>query len=84
MYPAYVAIADLQGEKKAQRSFQGALAAEKVHADLYRKALQNASSGKDIPEAAYYVCPVCGYTMEGDPPDVCPICGAKHELFMKY
>jgi rubrerythrin len=84
MYPSYVAVAELQEEKKAQRSFQTALAAEKVHADLYRKAIQSASEGKDIPVAAYYVCPVCGFTMEGEPPDVCPICGTRHELFVKF
>ena len=28
-----------------------------------------------------YVCPVCGYVYEGDnPPDKCPLCGAKLEL----
>ncbi len=28
-----------------------------------------------------YVCPVCGYIYEGDnPPDKCPLCGAKLEL----
>jgi rubrerythrin len=84
MYPAYMAVADLQEEKGACRSFHNALEAEKVHAGLYRKALEAARAGKDIPETAYYVCPVCGYTMEGEPPDVCPVCGARHETFKRY
>lgn len=84
MYPAYLAVAELQQEKNAQRSFHNALEAEKVHAGLYRKASQGIGSGKDIPEVAYYICPVCGYTMEGEPPDVCPVCGAKHDLFKRY
>jgi rubrerythrin len=84
MYPAYIAVAELQAEAPAGNSFHRALEAEKIHAALYRKALEGVRGGKDIPEAAYYVCPVCGYTMEGDPPDVCPICGARHETFKKF
>jgi rubrerythrin len=84
MYPAYIAVAELQEEKKTLRPLQAALAAEKVHADLYRKAIQSATEGRDIPETAFFVCPVCGFTMEGEPPDVCPICGARHEVFLKF
>ncbi|MCQ2753790.1 MAG: NADH peroxidase, partial [bacterium] len=28
-----------------------------------------------------YVCSVCGYTVEGEAPDRCPICGAVKEVF---
>jgi rubrerythrin len=84
MYPAYIAIAEQQAEKKAQRSMNQALQTEKIHYGLYRRAATDLAAGKDITKMDYYVCPVCGYTMEGDPPDVCPICGAKHELFAKY
>ena len=84
MYPAYVAIAEQQAEKKAQRSMSHALQAEKIHYALYRRAATDLATGKDITKVDYYVCPVCGYTMEGNPPDVCPVCGAKHELFAKY
>jgi rubrerythrin len=84
MYPAYIAIAEQQAEKKAQRSMNNALQAEKIHLALYRRAASDLAAGKDIGKADYYVCPVCGYTMEGDPPDVCPVCGAKHELFSKF
>jgi rubrerythrin len=84
MYPAYMAVADLQGEANASKQMYRALAAEKVHFNLYQKASQNASAGKDIGETAYYICPVCGFTMEGEAPDVCPICGVKHDLFKKF
>ncbi|MBN1438890.1 MAG: rubrerythrin family protein [Anaerolineales bacterium] len=84
MYPSYIASAELQAEKKAQRSMNNALQAEKIHLNLYRRAAADLTAGKDIGMQDYFVCPVCGYTMEGDPPDVCPVCGAKHELFVKY
>jgi rubrerythrin len=31
-----------------------------------------------------YICQVCGYTVEGDAPDRCPICGAPKERFKKF
>jgi len=31
----------------------------------------------------YYVCSVCGNTVENDPPDTCPVCGAKAKAFFK-
>lgn len=83
MYPAYIAIAEQQDEKKARQSMHRALQAEKVHRDLYQRAASEVSAGKDIGRMDYYVCPVCGFTMEGNPPDVCPVCGTKHELFLK-
>ncbi|MGB7539605.1 MAG: rubrerythrin family protein [Anaerolineales bacterium] len=84
MYPSYITIAEQQAEKRALRSMQHALQAEKIHLALYRSASANLSAGKDIGAVDYYVCPVCGYTMEGVAPDVCPVCGTKHEVFKKY
>ena len=31
---------------------------------------------------AQWVCKVCGYNMIGERPDVCPLCGARHEAFL--
>ena len=84
MYPAYITNAEQQAEMKAQRTMNNALQAEKVHLSLYRRAAEELAAGSDIGDVAYYVCPVCGYTMEGDPPDVCPVCGAKHEVFQRF
>lgn len=83
MYPAYIAVAEKQAEKKAMRTMNYALQAEKIHLALYRKAAEDLSAGKDIPRVEYSVCPVCGYTMEGEAPDVCPICGVKHDTFIR-
>ncbi len=84
MYPSYMAIAEQQSEKRAHRSMQHALQAEKVHLGLYRNASVELAAGKDIGGVDYYVCPVCGFTMEGTPPDVCPVCGGRHENFQKF
>ena len=84
MYPAYHEVAKLQGEQGAVRSFNYALEAEKIHAGLYAKARQAAAEGKDIQIGRVYICPVCGYTVEGEAPDRCPICGAPKERFKEF
>jgi len=34
-------------------------------------------------ETDYYVCQICGNTVEGEAPDRCPICNAPKEMFQK-
>ncbi len=80
MYPDMIEAAREEGNKTALRSFTYANEVEKIHADLYRKALDNLD---DLPEVDYYVCSVCGYTVEGEPPDSCPVCRAKSGAFFK-
>ena len=52
---------------------------EKVHAHLYQKLLDSLDTARE--SYSYYVCPVCGFTAEGIPPDNCPICGTKGKMF---
>jgi rubrerythrin len=84
MYPTYKAVADLQAEKQALRSMTWALEAEKVHSALYGAAKEKADAKQDVGAKQIWVCTSCGFTGEGDEPDVCPICGAKHEKFRKF
>jgi len=84
MYAAYLAVAELQGEKGAKRSMTYAIEAEKVHADMYVDAKQAAEAGKDIEIGQVYICPVCGYTHIGEPPDRCPVCKVKKERFKAF
>jgi rubrerythrin len=83
MYPQMIDEAKDEGETAAKMSFEYANAAEKVHAALYEKALEAVENGEDIPETDYYVCTVCGFSMEGEAPDKCPVCGAAKEKFKK-
>jgi rubrerythrin len=80
MYPQMIATAEAAGQKAAVRTFTFANAVEKVHAELYQKALDNLEA---LPEVDYYVCSVCGYTCENEPPDSCPVCRAKASAFSK-
>lgn len=83
MYPEFIEKADSEDAKKASRSFSWALAAEKVHESLYAEALEAMKAGRDLDRREFHLCPVCGYTMEGEVPDRCPICNAPKERFMK-
>ena len=84
MYPTYIVTAQSQGEKSAETFFGYALAAEKVHAGMYRAAREAAASGRDIGYKAIHVCSVCGFTMEGDAPDKCPVCGTAKDKFVAF
>jgi len=84
MYPAYIEIAKMQGEKAAEMSFKWALETEKEHLKLFMKAKEAVDIGKDVELKEVYVCEVCGYTVEGEAPDKCPICGASGDKFRKF
>lgn len=80
MYPRMIADAQAEGHKEAERTFTFANEVEKVHARLYQKALETMEDKKLVD---IYVCPVCGYTVEGEPPDNCPVCKAVKKLFKR-
>ncbi|MGC2062196.1 MAG: rubrerythrin family protein [Thermodesulfovibrionales bacterium] len=79
MYPQMIADAEAEANKGALRSFTYANEVEKIHAGLYQKALD--AIGKNQ-ETDYYVCQVCGNTVENEAPDECPICKAR-KMFRK-
>jgi rubrerythrin len=80
MYPGMIAAARAEGHKEAERTFNFANEVEKVHDRLFKQALENLEA-KELVDI--FVCPVCGYTVEGEPPDNCPICKAKKKLFKR-
>ena len=84
MYPAFIAVAEVQEEKSAVRSNSWALEAEKVHAGMYEMARQAVLAGDDAEVGDVHICEVCGWTVEGEAPDRCPLCGARREKFRKF
>jgi rubrerythrin len=80
MYPAMLAKAKEEGQKQAEMSFDYANQVEKIHAALYEKAMANLGKNQEVD---YYVCPVCGNTVEGKAPDKCPICNVPASKFIK-
>jgi rubrerythrin len=84
MYPAFVKVAEEEQEKGAETVTKWALEAEKVHAELYKKAKEAVEKGQDIEFKPVHVCQVCGFTVEGEAPDICPVCGALKEKFKRF
>jgi rubrerythrin len=80
MYPKMIKDAKSENQNNALRSFNYANEVEKIHAELFRKAAENLGKNPDV---EYYVCQICGNTVENEPPDKCPICGASKKMFKK-
>ena len=80
MYPPFIKEAQADNNAAAVRTFTLANDAEKVHAELYKKALESLDK-----KEAYdlYLCTVCGHIAENDAPEKCPICGAKAQAYKK-
>jgi len=83
MYPKYLSIAKQEVNRQAAWSFDVANKVEEVHAGLFSKALEALRNNKELAKIDYYVCNVCGNTVEGTAPEKCPICGAPKTKFFK-
>ena len=81
MYPEMIAAAQAEGNKGAERSFTFANEVEKIHSQLFNKLL--AHQGKSAETFPYYVCPICGNTVENEPPENCQVCGTEGKLFKR-
>ena len=83
MYPKFISVAEQEGNKQAVWSFVVANKVEKIHADLLRKIEITLAAGKKIDNVEFYVCKICGNTVQNSVPDKCPICGASKDQFFK-
>ena len=83
MYPDFINDAKTEENRSAERTFNLANDVEKIHHKLYQKALEVVENGKDLEDGPIYVCSVCGYTHEGEPPDQCPVCKSPKQVFNK-
>jgi rubrerythrin len=83
MYPPFVAEAEAENNKRARISFDHANQVEKIHHALYEAALKKVNDGQQPKAEPYFVCQVCGNTVAGEPPDVCPICQSPREQFKR-
>lgn len=79
-YPRFIQEAEGEGDRRAALAFSRARDVEEAHAALYKRAIS--CMLREEP-CTYYVCDVCGYVAEGEPPDECPVCGARRERFVR-
>jgi rubrerythrin len=83
MYPGFIDQAKKENNKAAAGSFDLANRVEQIHHRLFQAALKNLESSQSFKDAPYYVCQVCGNTVEGEAPERCPVCGAPRSRFKK-
>jgi len=83
MYPGFIEQAKAEGNKRAESGFSFANKVEEIHHGLYHKALEALESGKQLKDEPYFICGVCGYTVAGEAPDNCPICGTPASRFKR-
>jgi len=81
MYPDFIQQAEAEGESKARISFNLANQVEKVHHGLFKAALDMLEKKQALEDKTFHVCQVCGYTVDGEAPDKCPICGTPRAKF---
>ncbi len=81
MYPEFIKGAESEGQLLAMKSFEMANKVEQIHHTLYYEALKNLLGPEPAEVKTFYVCQVCGHTVEGETPVKCPICGAAQKAF---
>jgi rubrerythrin len=80
MYPAMIQASVEDKDMNARHSFEYAMSIEMLHAKMFKKVLSDMNTDS---ETAYYVCPVCGYTVADEPPKKCPYCGVDAKKFIE-
>jgi len=83
MYPEYLTMAKKEENQQAAWSIDVANKVEKIHANLFSNALKTLKTGKQLASVDYFVCSVCGNTVEREASEKCPICGAPKTKFVK-
>jgi rubrerythrin len=83
MYPGFIRQAESEKQDKARNSFDLANKVEKLHHGLFQAALSKLEKGQPMDEQPFYVCQICGNTVEGKAPEKCPVCGAPEKKFKR-
>ncbi|MDO8715532.1 MAG: rubrerythrin family protein [Dehalococcoidales bacterium] len=83
MYPSFTKEAEKEDNLRAQISFDRAKSVEQIHHKLFEATIKALEAKQPIKSEPYFVCGVCGYTVAGEAPEKCPICGALRVRFTK-
>jgi rubrerythrin len=83
MYPDFLKQARADRNSRAVRTLNLAKSAESEHAKLYAAALANLERLKGSKSTSYFVCPVCGFTVQEVNFKECPSCFTSKDDFEK-
>jgi rubrerythrin len=78
--PGYISQAEIAKADAARIVFAWSRRSEQAHARLYEDALAEVDQGRDCQFRELHICSICGFLVEGDPPDICPNCGVGKRL----
>lgn len=81
MYPPFIKEAEKEDNLRAQVSFDRAKTVEQIHHKLFEAAIKALEAKQPLKNESYFVCQVCGYTVAGEAPETCPICGSLRSRF---
>jgi len=74
-------LAPWQLQKGRDNMQQWSYLTEKEHVKLFSRAREQVNAGSDMRLDTVQICMVCGWTIEGDAPDICPVCKAGRDRF---
>ncbi|MFI5252580.1 MAG: rubrerythrin family protein [Bacteroidota bacterium] len=80
MYPNLIRTAELEKYKEAQTQFEQCRDADARQEDLLKQA---SDRGGILAKTPMFVCPQCGYILNSDQTDQCPICNTTKDKFKK-
>lgn len=83
MYPGFIKQAKSENNQPAENSFDLANTVEKIHHGLFQKTLGRLQSGQSSGDKPFFVCQVCGNTVEEEAPEKCPVCGVPRSKFKR-
>ena len=83
MYPEFINQAKSDSNTSAERSFDLANKVEKIHYTLFQEALKSLDADQSQGNEPFFVCQICGNTVEGKAPERCPICGVPQSKFKR-
>jgi rubrerythrin len=81
MYPGFIKQAESEQQQRAMASFDLANKVEQLHHAPFQTALGKLQEGQAMDEQPFFVCQICGNTLEGTAPEKCPVCGAPSRMF---
>ncbi len=83
MYPDFIKQSEVDKQSDAGISFYRANKVEEIHHGLFGAFLKKLEGSQPAADKPFYVCQVCGNTVEGEAPDKCPVCGATKSMFRR-
>ncbi len=83
MYPRFIKTAKDAGRTEAAQSMEWAFEVEQLHHKMFQADLDELKKGEQPIQVAYWVCGICGNTVQKMAPEVCNICGSPKSMFFE-